>query len=171
MDILWEEITYGLPDKRQFIQLVLRLLVSAAIAGLIGYQRQTSGKAAGLRTHILVSLGATILVSGVMFAGFASDAMSRVIQGIITGIGFIGAGTILKQHHDIKGLTTSAGLWATCAIGIVVGLGHLVVAVVAAVVVYLVLTVVKWIDIDIEETLEHEKEKAWDASAAENDKK
>jgi len=142
MDVLWEELTFGLPDRRQFIQVVVRLTASVLIAGIIGYQREASGKAAGLRTHILVSIGSTVFVLGCIGSGMHEDAISRVIQGIVTGIGFIGAGTILKRETDIKGLTTSAGLWTTCAIGVLVGLGELGIAIMAAIVTFLVLAVV-----------------------------
>lgn len=153
MDVLWEELTFGLPDRRQFIQVMVRLTASVLIAGIVGYQREASGKAAGLRTHILVSIGSTVFVLGCIGAGMREDAISRVIQGIVTGIGFIGAGTILKRESDIKGLTTSAGLWTTCAIGVLIGLGELGIAIMAAIATFLVLTVVgrlehKFIDKD-----------------------
>lgn len=142
MDVLWEELTFGLPDGRQFIQVIVRLTASVLIAGIVGYQREASGKAAGLRTHILVSIGSTVFVLGCIGAGMREDAISRVIQGIVTGIGFIGAGTILKRETSIHGLTTSAGLWTTCAIGVLIGLGELGIAIMAAIVTFLVLAVV-----------------------------
>lgn len=153
MDVFWEELTFGLPDRRQFIQVIVRLAASVLIAGIVGYQREASGKAAGLRTHILVSIGSTVFVLGCIGAGMREDAISRVIQGIVTGIGFIGAGTILKRETDIKGLTTSAGLWTTCAIGVLIGLGELGIAIMAAIITFLVLAVVgrleqKFIDSD-----------------------
>ncbi len=146
MDVLWAELTFGLPDRRQLIQVIVRLLASAIVAGLIGIQRESAGKSAGLRTHILVSLGSTVFVLGCIGAGMREDAISRVIQGIVTGIGFIGAGTILKRETQIKGLTTSSGLWTTCAIGVVIGLGELGIALIAAVIALIVLTVVRWIE-------------------------
>lgn len=146
MDVLWEELTFGLPDRRQFIQFCVRMLMSVLLGGLIGYQRETAGKAAGLRTHILVSLGSTVFVLGCIGANFGQDAVSRVIQGIVTGIGFIGTGTILKREADIQGLTTSAGLWTTCALGVVIGLGELGVAIIAAVLAFVVLTVIARIE-------------------------
>ncbi len=148
MDVIWDELTFGLPDRRQLIQVVVRLLASVVVAGLIGLQRESAGKAAGLRTHILVSLGSTVFVLGCIGAGFREDAISRVIQGIVTGIGFIGAGTILKREakSQIKGLTTSAGLWTTCAIGVVIGLGELGIALIAAVIALIVLTGLRWFE-------------------------
>src|SRR5690606_38895347 len=86
-----------------------------------------SGKPAGLRTHMLVCLGTALFVLASAESGMQQDAMSRVIQGLITGIGFLGAGAIIKLEHtrEIKGLTTAAGIWMTAAIGVAVGLGHL----------------------------------------------
>lgn len=148
MDVLWEELTFGLPERRQLIQVIVRLLASVIVAGVIGWQREAAGKEAGLRTHILVSLGATVFVLGCIGSGFREDAMSRVIQGIVTGIGFIGAGTILKRESEarIQGLTTSAGLWTTCAIGVVIGLGELGIALISAVIAFLVLTALHWLE-------------------------
>ncbi|MGB7207398.1 MAG: MgtC/SapB family protein [Pyrinomonadaceae bacterium] len=143
MDVLWNELTFGMPDRRQFIQVLVRLTASILIAGIIGLQRESAGKSAGLRTHVLVSLGSTLFVIGAISAGMREDAISRVIQGIITGIGFIGAGTILKREKNVKGLTTSAGLWTTCAIGVVIGLGELGIAFLAAFLAFIVLTVLR----------------------------
>lgn len=146
MDVLWNELTFGLPERKQLIQVIVRLLASVIVAGIIGFQRETAGKSAGLRTHILVSLGSTVFVLGCIGAGMHEDALSRVIQGIVTGIGFIGAGTILKRETQIEGLTTSAGLWTTCAIGVVIGLGELGIALISAVIALIVLTVVRWVE-------------------------
>jgi len=143
MDVLWNELTFGLPETRQLTQVLIRLTASILIAAIIGYERETAGKSAGLRTHILVSLGSTVFVLGCIGAEFREDAMSRVIQGIVTGIGFIGAGTILKRETNIEGLTTSAGLWTTCAIGVVIGLGELGIALIAATLTFVVLTVIR----------------------------
>ncbi len=127
MDILWEELTSGLPDSRQLIHVIIRLVAAALLGAVIGIDREKAGKAAGLRTHILVTLGTTVFVLASSGSGMSSDGLSRVIQGIITGIGFIGAGTILKlnEERDVQGLTTSAGIWMTAAIGVAVGLGSL----------------------------------------------
>ena len=146
MDVFWDELTFGLPERRQLIQVVVRILASAMIAGIIGFQREASGKRAGLRTHVLVALGSTIFVLGAANSGMHEDAVSRIIQGIVTGIGFIGAGTILKQETKIYGLTTAAGLWTTCAIGVMVGLGELGIALIGAFVTFLVLHALGWIE-------------------------
>jgi putative Mg2+ transporter-C (MgtC) family protein len=135
MDILWEELTSGLPDSRQLIHVIIRLVAAALLGAVIGIDREKAGKAAGLRTHILVTLGTTVFVLASSGSGMSSDGLSRVIQGIITGIGFIGAGTILKlnEERDVQGLTTSAGIWMTAAIGVAVGLGSLGLAILATI--------------------------------------
>jgi putative Mg2+ transporter-C (MgtC) family protein len=130
MDIFWEELTSGLPDARQLVHVIIRLIAATLLGAVIGIQRERAGKPAGLRTHILVSLGTTVFVLACSGVGMSLDGLSRVIQGIVTGIGFIGAGSILKlsEERDIKGLTTAASVWMTAAIGVAVGLGSLGVA-------------------------------------------
>lgn len=130
MDIFWEELTSGLPNARQLVHVIIRLIAAALLGALVGIQRERAGKPAGLRTHILVTLGTAVFVLACSGVGMSSDGLSRVIQGIVTGIGFIGAGSILKlnEERDIKGLTTAAGVWMTAAIGVAVGLGSLGVA-------------------------------------------
>lgn len=131
MDIFWEELTAGMPDYRQLVHVLIRLIAATMLGAIVGYQREKAGKPAGLRTHILVTLGTTVFVLACSGYGMSSDGLSRVIQGIITGIGFIGAGSILKlnEERNIQGLTTSAGIWMTAAIGVAVGLGSLGVAI------------------------------------------
>ena len=130
MDILWEELTTGLPNVRQVIVVIIRLFAATLLGALVGIQREKAGKPAGLRTHILVALGTAVFVIACSGAGMSSDGLSRVIQGIITGIGFVGAGSILKlnEERDVKGLTTAASVWMTAAIGVAVGLGSLGIA-------------------------------------------
>ena len=130
MDILWEELTAGLPNLRQVMVVVIRLFAATLLGALVGFQRERAGKPAGLRTHILVALGTAVFVIACSGAGMSSDGLSRVIQGIVTGIGFVGAGSILKlsEERDIKGLTTAASVWMTAAIGVAVGLGSLGIA-------------------------------------------
>ena len=115
-----------LPDLEHAIRVSVRLLLAATLGGLLGYEREYKGKAAGLRTHMLVSLGAALFVLVPLEAGVELNDLTRVMQGIITGIGFLGAGTILKGNsaQDVKGLTTAAGIWLTAAIGVAAGLGH-----------------------------------------------
>lgn len=130
MDIIWEEITLGLPDARQLIHVLIRLISATLLGAVVGIQRERVGKPAGLRTHMLVSLGTAVFVLSCSGVGMSMDGLSRVIQGIVTGIGFIGTGSILKlnEERDIQGLTTAAGVWMTAAIGVSAGLGSLGVA-------------------------------------------
>jgi putative Mg2+ transporter-C (MgtC) family protein len=110
----------------QAAQLTLRLLAAAAVGALVGWERGQAGKAAGLRTHILVALGSAAFTAIPLHAGLGPDGSSRVLQGLITGIGFLGAGCILKRDNagEIRGLTTAAGIWVTAAAGVAAGLGR-----------------------------------------------
>ena len=120
----------GLPDVRRLTHVLIRLLAATILGAVIGFQRERAGKPAGLRTHMLVTTGTAVFVLACSGVGMSLDGLSRVIQGIVTGIGFIGAGSILKldRERDIQGLTTAAGVWMTAAVGVAVGLGSLGVA-------------------------------------------
>ena len=144
MEILWGELSGGIPDGRQLVVILIRLAASALLGAAIGFERQSAGKAAGLRTHILVTAGSTVFMLGCLGARMDSDALSRVIQGIATGIGFVGAGTILKRksEHNSEGVTTAAGIWMAAAIGVTIGLGSLGLALMAAVLTLIVLRAV-----------------------------
>ena len=125
-------------------------MVAAVLAGaVVGYEREVAGKAAGLRTHILVSLGTCVFVLGGIGYGMSSDGLSRVIQGIVTGLGFIGAGSILKlrDERDIQGLTTAAGIWMTAAIGVTIGLGLVGLGILSSILTVIVLTVLSKLDV------------------------
>jgi len=136
MNTWWQEVWLTLQDEfadigdaRQLTQITLRLLVAALLGGILGFEREHQGKAAGVRTHMLVAMGAALFVLVPSLSGAQADAMSRVLQGVIAGIGFLGAGTILKgrkedQGQHVKGLTTAAGLWMTAAIGVAAGMGR-----------------------------------------------
>lgn len=126
--------------------MISRLLVAAALGGAVGFERERSGKVAGLRTHTLVSLGAALLsvISIKLFQVFPSINGTagydyHLIANIVVGIGFIGAGTILRRDNRIEGTTTAASLWVVSAIGIASGFGFYQEAVATAVVVYIVL--------------------------------
>ena len=142
MEILWHELTAGMADRGHLAIVLLRTVTAVILGGVVGMQREKVGKPAGLRTHMLVSLGTAVVVLGCSGIGMDMDGLSRVIQGIVTGIGFIGAGTILKltDQREIQGLTTAAGLWMTAAIGVAVGLGALGIAVIATVLMVIVLS-------------------------------
>jgi putative Mg2+ transporter-C (MgtC) family protein len=143
MDIVWQEFVRGMPEGQQFAQIVIRLITAVVIGALIGYERERAGKSAGLRTHVLVTLGTCLFVLAGVAIGMNSDGMSRIIQGIATGIGFIGAGSILKlsEEQAIRGLTTAAGIWMTSAIGVCIGLGMIGISMIAAVLTLIVLAV------------------------------
>ena len=160
MDIFWQELTSGLPDTQQLMRVIIRLIAAALLGSIIGYERERAGKAAGLRTHILVTLGTCVFVLACSGFGMSSEGLSRVVQGIITGIGFIGAGSILKlsEERDIKGLTTSAGIWMTAAIGVAVGLGTLGLALLAAILTVIVLALIGQVEYKIEKKQEAKSE-------------
>ncbi|HEY6133537.1 MAG TPA: MgtC/SapB family protein [Rubrivivax sp.] len=113
-------------DVEQITRLLTRLLLAAVLGGLLGYEREHQGKAAGVRTHMLVAMGAALFVLVPYQAGMPVPDLSRVIQGIVAGIGFLGAGAIIKNRgeDDVQGLTTAAGVWMTAAIGVACGLGR-----------------------------------------------
>lgn len=142
-----------IPDMEQLTRVVVRLLVAMLLGALIGYERERSDSAAGLRTHMLVSLGAALFVLAPLQAGIDPADLSRVLQGIISGIGFLGAGAVLKLKDDgvIRGLTTAAGIWATAAIGITAGLGLETTAVLSTLLVLIILHVLFRFSHSIEE--------------------
>ncbi|TLY64054.1 MAG: MgtC/SapB family protein [Gammaproteobacteria bacterium] len=124
------DLTLAMPDVAQIMRVGSRLLVAILIGALIGIQRELTHKPAGLRTHMLVALGTAMVVVTAAEAGMASADLSRIIQGVITGIGFLGGGAILKltAEHEIHGLTTAAGIWMTAAAAAAAGLGQLGIA-------------------------------------------
>lgn len=114
---------------------MLRLTLAGALGFALGFEREQQGKAAGVRTHMLVAIGSALFVLIPQQTGIVPADMSRVIQGLVAGVGFLCAGTILKQGKDeshVQGLTTAAGLWMTAAIGMACGLGREVTAVASA---------------------------------------
>jgi putative Mg2+ transporter-C (MgtC) family protein len=145
MDVISQEILGTLPDTRHLVRVGWRLLIALLVGALIGYQRQRAGKAAGLRTHLLVAMGTSMFVICAAEFGMKNDALSRVIQGIVTGIGFLGTGAILKRTHpqEIHGVTTAAGIWMTAAVSVAIGLGQIVVGVCGAVLTWIVLAVLR----------------------------
>ncbi len=133
-----------LPTTAEFTRVTLRLVIAAALGALLGFEREQSGKAAGMRTHMLVALGAALLVLIPQQMNMSDAELSRIIQGVVTGVGFLGAGTILKSMspETVKGLTTAAGLWLTAAIGITAGLGREASAVLSTVLALIILHLV-----------------------------
>ena len=140
-DDLLQQLLGPIPDPGQLVRITSRLLAAVVLGAVVGIQREIESKPAGLRTHILVTLAAAIFVMVPLEAGMLLGDLSRVIQGVATGIGFIGAGAILKLHQDreIHGLTTAATLWMATAIGIAIGLGHVLVAALSVALTWIVL--------------------------------
>lgn len=122
------------------LEMVLRLLLAAALGAAIGYQRERAKKPAGLRTHVLIAAGAALFTIASSY-GFGIDAdPSRIAAGVVAGIGFIGAGAIIRREGGIvEGLTTAATIWAVAAIGLAAGAGLYIVSVVTTAVVSIVL--------------------------------
>lgn len=131
-------------DLAQATRIVVRLGLAALLGGLLGLEREHKGKAAGVRTHMLVAMGSALFVLIPQQAGIAPADLSRVIQGLVAGIGFLCAGTILKSDDQdrVRGLTTAAGLWMTAAIGMAAGLGREVTALISTVLALVVLAMV-----------------------------
>lgn len=135
-------------DVSQATRIVLRLLFAALLGGLLGWEREAAGKAAGVRTHMLVAMGSALFVMVTLQLGAQANEASRVIQGVIAGIGFLGAGTILKEQMGgngkpvVIGLTTAAGIWLTAAIGVACGLGEEATAVLSALLAWCILAAV-----------------------------
>ena len=122
------------------LEMVLRLLLAAALGAIIGYQRERAGKPAGLRTHILICVGAALFTIASLYAFGATADPARVAAGIVAGIGFLGAGAILRSGEGIvAGLTTAATIWIIAAIGLAVGAGLYLISVVAAAIALIVL--------------------------------
>lgn len=105
-----------------FLTMLARLLLATFLTGLIGFEREATGKSAGLRTHAMVGFGAALFTL-VSMAGFSAGDPGRVAAQIVTGIGFLGAGAIWRSEDRVRGLTTAAGLWAAAAIGMGIGAG------------------------------------------------
>jgi putative Mg2+ transporter-C (MgtC) family protein len=149
METLLNELASGIPDLAHAIRVVVRILAATLVGGVIGWERERTGKSAGLRTHMLVSLSSAIFVLAPLEAGMTMDEVSRVIQGVAAGIGFIGAGAILKLANArvIEGLTTAAGIWLTAALGLAAGLGRFGLAAISAVMAWLILALVARLDV------------------------
>ena len=127
------------------IEVILRLFAAAAIGGCIGLDREVRRKPAGMRTHALVALGSALVTLVVVRfdpAALHVDAISRAIQGIIAGVGFLGGGAILKAEHEmVSGLTTAASIWLVASLGIACGVGQWVAALIALAFALLILIV------------------------------
>jgi putative Mg2+ transporter-C (MgtC) family protein len=148
VDPLEKELFFDFPDVNQLRRVLVRLAVAALLGGVIGFQRGLEHKAAGLRTHMLVALGAALFAVIPLEAGMHVSDLSRVIQGVTTGIGFLGAGTIIKlsEQHEVRGLTSAAAVWLTAAVGMSVGAGWLWPAILAAVLTWIIVAGLRCVD-------------------------
>jgi putative Mg2+ transporter-C (MgtC) family protein len=141
MDVLWEELRGGLHDIEPLLRLIVRLVAACLLGGILGIERQYEHKNAGMRTHMLVALGSALFTAAPLLGGVSKDGVTRIIQGITTGIGFVGGGTILKMtdQHQVRGLTTAANIWLAAAVGVAAGAGWLVPAVLATILAIVIL--------------------------------
>ncbi len=148
---MWQEIWAtiidefsDIPDLSTMTRITLRMVLAAVLGGILGYEREIKARSAGVRTHMLVAVGAALFVVGPLQSGIPLPDMSRVLQGIVQGIGFLGAGAIIVRASEqkIQGLTTAANIWATAAIGIVAGLGLEATAVLSTMIVLIILAVI-----------------------------
>jgi putative Mg2+ transporter-C (MgtC) family protein len=144
VDLLLAELTAGFPAAADVARIAIRLVAAMALGAVLGLQRESVGAAAGLRTHMLVSVGAAMFVLAPLGAGMAVADLSRVIQGVATGIGFIGGGAVLKltATREIQGLTTAASIWLATAVGVAVGLGHLGLAAIGVTLSWIILAII-----------------------------
>lgn len=137
---------WSIEEIRFTVDAIFKLALAALLSGVIGFEREHSHRPAGFRTHILVSVGsALVMLTSVYIAKDRGDVtdVTRMSAQVISGIGFLGAGTILREGFSVKGLTTAASLWAVSCIGIAVGAGYIAGALVATVVIYLTLNSLK----------------------------
>jgi putative Mg2+ transporter-C (MgtC) family protein len=147
IDQIWSTIVSefsDVPDVSTLTRITMRLLIAAILGGILGYERERKGRSAGVRTHMLVAVGAALFVIGPTQSGMPIEDMSRVLQGIVQGIGFLGAGAIIVRatKNQIEGLTTAANIWATAGIGVIAGLGLEATAVLSALIMLIILAVV-----------------------------
>jgi len=121
---------FAIPDAGAMTVVTTGLAVAVVLGGALGLGRESKGRAAGLKTHILASLGSALFVLAPLQAGVGTADVTRVMQGIVSGIGFLGPGAILKldQQARVQGLATAAGIWMTAAIGMAAGMGMQLVA-------------------------------------------
>ena len=132
----------ALPDIATMTVILVRVLAAAMLGGIIGWERERKGRAAGLKTHILVSVGSALFVLAPEVAGISGGDNTRVMQGIVSGIGFLGAGAILRDGMRVEGLTTAAGIWMTAAIGMAGGMGQEMLALLTTLLAWLVVAAV-----------------------------
>jgi len=121
-------------------EFLFRIIISLLLGALVGFEREITRKPAGLRTHAFVSMGACLFtISSFYLVGSSGIDSSRIAAGIVTGIGFIGAGSIIATKGHVKGLTTAASLWVVSAIGLMVGMGEFILPTISAIIIFIML--------------------------------
>jgi putative Mg2+ transporter-C (MgtC) family protein len=132
------------------LEILLKLVLAVALGGLVGLERESSHKPAGFRTNILICVGSAMMMilSGLLLGGSEGSGtdLTRIAAGVITGIGFIGAGTIIQARGSIVGLTTAATLWAMAGLGLVIGAGYYLVSVIFTAIIILTLVIFRYIE-------------------------
>jgi putative Mg2+ transporter-C (MgtC) family protein len=141
---VFQEEFSDLPTLEGVTRICIRLVSAALLGGVLGFEREQEGKSAGLRTHMIVALGAALFVLVPQQAGVSDADLTRVLQGLVAGVGFLGAGTIIKgQDTDkVKGLTTAANIWLTAAVGMAAGMGREATALVCTALAFAILATV-----------------------------
>ena len=159
---IWQELTAGLPDMRELTRVTIRLLAAMLLGAIVGVEREARGKPAGLRTHMLVSLGSALFVVVPLELGMPLAEVARIAQGVATGVGFIGAGAILKlsEAREIQGLTTAATIWMTAAVGMTVGLGGLGIGALSVALTWVILAIIGRIEKRLDLVNEKQKQNA-----------
>lgn len=130
------------------IEITIRLLTALGLGGLVGLEREVHGSDAGLRTHILVSLGSALVmvVSILMSRSFPGTDPARISAQVVSGIGFLGAGSILRSATSVRGLTTAASIWAIAGIGLAAGAGYYSSAIIASILILVTLWLLRFIE-------------------------
>lgn len=137
------EIVFENLISSEDVELVIRLFAAVILGAIVGYEREMSHKPAGLRTHIFVCMGSCLftIASFFLLPGDVSGNydVTRIAAGVVAGISFIGAGSIIALRGDVKGLTTAASLWVVAAIGLIIGLGNYLLPILATVISFIIL--------------------------------
>lgn len=138
---LLDELGLHKPDGMQAARFLVRLIVACLLGGIIGLEREAKGRAAGLRTHMLVALGSMLFTLVPAEAGSSPNDLAQIVKGIAAGVGFLGAGAILKREdeREVEGITTAAGIWLTAAVGFAVGAGWIGLAILSTLFAWMIL--------------------------------
>jgi putative Mg2+ transporter-C (MgtC) family protein len=142
------------------LQMLGRLLLTLFLSGLIGLERQVHRRDAGLRTHILVALGSCLIMLTSLYVFDIYKAQvsldpARIAAGVVTGIGFLGAGTIIRESDGVRGLTTAASLWVAAGIGLAVGVGFNKIAIYTTILVLIVLHFLRYVEVPLAKEDKH----------------